>query len=113
MSQPCQVCLRAHRDGWWGEGHAGTHCRDCHTSWAGLNEQHCVVCHRHFTNIKAADAHRVNGACQDPATLRRENGSAVLVPSTRRRRYPVVTWALADGRQTCRDWPQSPPTAVA
>jgi hypothetical protein len=100
----CVVCEHADAHGWWGPNHQGrTHCRGCHGSWSiGTDIQHCVTCHRTFTNVRAADFHRVRGECRDPATVRDRQHRPRLAPS-RRHRGPGTTvqiWALAEHRDS-------------
>lgn len=47
----CAICVHADEHGWWGPGHRGTH---------------CTQCHRHFGSNEAGDAHRLGDACRDP-----------------------------------------------
>lgn len=61
----CPTCAEHGR---WPQGHIGTHCRECHDSWAG-NGAHTMCCHRTFSSNNAADAHLRRGICTDPATL--------------------------------------------
>lgn len=99
---PCSVCEHADRTGSWVDapGHEGlTHCRRCHGSWSRASElQHCTVCCRTFTNVRAADLHRQNGVCVDPAAVVNKFGRRLLRRSTRRRdpRLTVTVWALGD-----------------
>ena len=80
----CDICAYADEHFWWGPplaavvGYGGTHCRDCHRSWHGRAEAHCVRCHAHFSSGYAADLHLVRGECADPGTLRSRNGNPVL-----------------------------------
>lgn len=99
MPEPCAPCAHAARHGWWGPNHRGTHCRGCHRSWTGLAEAHCVGCHEHFTTNGTADLHRQAGQCVPPGSLRRKDGSPVLVPSTKARFHSGVTWGQPDNRQ--------------
>ena len=57
----CATCAFADTHGWWGPGHAGTHCRRCHLSWASTAQAHCVVCCAHFTTAAVADRHWCDG----------------------------------------------------
>lgn len=59
----CDPCLNAHKYGWWGPDHKGTHCRGCHRSWTALKESHCPECHQSFSADSLADRHRVGGRC--------------------------------------------------
>lgn len=74
-----------------------THCRGCHGSWARRTElQHCTGCHRTFTNVRAADMHRIAGRCVDPAEIvAPKTGKPKLMVSTRPRdpRTTVEVWA--------------------
>lgn len=68
----CPVCAFADEHGWWGPGHRGTHCRDCHRSWTALKEAHCTACHEHFSTDAHAQSHRgPNGSCRHPSAVLR------------------------------------------
>lgn len=51
-------------------------CSGCGARWTGLTMAHCAApgCHATFSSAASFDAHRVNGQCQDPASLRVEKG---------------------------------------
>lgn len=90
----CEPCEHADREGWWGPGHRGTHCRNCHRSWTGYAEAHCVECCLHFSTDRVADAHRVGGRCMtlsDLMAVHRPTGARVFDVSTRASGL-VVTW---------------------
>lgn len=101
----CAVCAHADETGSWVDapGFDGmTHCRECHGSWRRQAEfQHCTVCHRTFTNWRAADMHREGGRCLDPAAVTGpKSGKAKLARSIRRldSRTTVELWARAGER---------------
>lgn len=85
----CRVCEKPH--GAWPKWHVGTHCCDCHTSWAGIAAAHTMCCHRTFSSNTAADAHLKKGKCTDPAVL-----SFVLVE----RAHGYTYWTPVIGVQT-------------
>jgi hypothetical protein len=58
-------------------------CSGCPTRWTSLSEAHCPVCHEHFRTMNAADRHRRNNTCTDPATATNRAGDALFVLSTR------------------------------
>jgi len=62
----CETCVRRLTSG---RSHLTdpVHCRRCHLTWTGNEAQHCVVCHRTFATITAADAHRRGVEHIDPA----------------------------------------------
>lgn len=73
----CKVCAYAAIHACWPKDHRGTHCRDCHRSWTGLKEAHCVTCHEHFSTDAHAESHRGSrGACVHPASVLRKDGEA-------------------------------------
>lgn len=90
----CDACEHAVLHGWWGELPHGsiTHCSSCHRSWGSKREVHCVSCCEHFVSPRVADAHRRNGACEDPATATLTDGRLRF---SARERPGGVTWALA------------------
>lgn len=98
----CTVCAHADRTGSWVDlpGFDGmTHCRGCHGSWRRQSEvQHCTGCHRSFTNVGAADMHRDNGRCLDPAT--------VVGPKSRKPKLALSTRKM-DPRSTIELWAQA------
>lgn len=67
----CPTCSYAEGNGWWGPGHAGTHCQGCHRSWTSKAQSHCSECCRHFGSDSAGDAHRRGDRCVDPAGVER------------------------------------------
>jgi hypothetical protein len=78
----CVPCSNAEIRGWWGPDHKGTHCRDCHRSWTGTTQVHCVGCHEHFTSARAFDAHLTHCAPDARETLPvavRNDGNPVFV----------------------------------
>lgn len=98
----CATCTFADKHGSWAEHMPGlTHCRTCHVTWPMRSEfQHCVGCHRTFTNWRACDSHRGPDGCRDPATVRDRHGRNRLALSTRKLRSgsTVALWAMADHR---------------
>jgi hypothetical protein len=93
--EDCQPCDHAAREGWWGPGHRGTHCQDCHRSWTGYAEAHCAECHLHFSTDHVAAAHRVGDHCMtlsDLRAVRRESGSPVFDTRSRASGLVVVWW---------------------
>ena len=62
----CEHCEHAHRYGWWGPRHKGTHCRRCHLSWTARAQQHCTVCCSHFSSESAANLHWGSGESSKP-----------------------------------------------
>lgn len=79
----CGACVHAAEHGWWGDiAPARTHCCDCHRSWRSLLEAHCTMCHRHFFNPKAFDAHLSAGGCHDPKVVTRRDGRPRLQLTT-------------------------------
>jgi len=70
-------------------------CYECGREWTEAGDAHCANCHRHFSSDSAFDLHqrldhrpckghpqsRCAGVsvCQDPATLRKRDGSLRLV----------------------------------
>jgi hypothetical protein len=77
----CEPCIHAMEHGWWGDiAPARTHCRDCHRSWRSRIEGHCTLCHSHFFNPKAFDAHLTAEGCRPPATVARRDGQPRLHP---------------------------------
>jgi hypothetical protein len=69
MTAACDPCAHAAAHGWWGPDHRGTHCRDCHASWAGYARAHCTVCHETFASAGVAEAHWLRGVHHDPSTV--------------------------------------------
>jgi len=67
---PCAVCSYADEHGWWGPGHKGTHCRDCHRSWTGTAKAHCTLCHETFSTNGVADLHWLRGVHHEPCTVK-------------------------------------------
>jgi hypothetical protein len=65
----CAPCAHAKEHGWWGPGFVGTHCTECHRSWAAKTQSHCGECHRHFGSESAGDDHRRKGKCIDPVGI--------------------------------------------
>ena len=63
----CDVC----RHDYW--PHA--HCPDCHRSWFGLEQCHCVVCHQTFASDEVFLRHQTDGGCVDPGTILRKDGT--------------------------------------
>lgn len=45
-------------------------CPHCGRQWTGKRECHCTICHRHFSTVDGFDAHRPEGKCADPLTVR-------------------------------------------
>jgi hypothetical protein len=93
----CKACTHAETHGWWGPGlPAPVHCDDCHRYWKSHRESHCATCCRHFASIDAFDTHLdAGGRCQDPATLRRQDGRPRMLMRT----TPLGdTWALVNYR---------------
>jgi hypothetical protein len=88
---PCAYVAIHHQ---WGDTLAPgrSHCRDCHRTWASLIEGHCAVCHHHFANYPAFDAHFDGDEHVDPATVLRLNGKPKL---TYRTTVFGKTWRLA------------------
>jgi hypothetical protein len=81
----CGPCLHGVDYGWWGEIEpARTHCTGCHRSWRSHREAHCARCHRHFASDAAHQAHFRDGACQDPNTAARTDGSPRFAGETNR-----------------------------
>lgn len=70
----CDYCRYAKDHGWWGPDMpaGGTHCRDCHETWAGKAMAHCTCCHLTFSTNGAADrAHKKDGSVYSKASLKR------------------------------------------
>lgn len=44
-------------------------CSKCPAEWTGATMCHCSACHETFTGITLFDAHRIRGACADPAAV--------------------------------------------
>ena len=62
-------------------------CR-CGRTWDSTVQCHCPSCHRQFAGVTAFDDHRVSfgyrtglRTCRDPATMRRKDGTLILVAS--------------------------------
>jgi hypothetical protein len=68
-SERCSICQYARQHGGWPSGHKGTHCRDCHHSWSGSSQAHCVVCHGQFATNGVGDHHWLHGRHVDPSTV--------------------------------------------
>lgn len=66
----CAICEHADRHASWPAGHAGTHCRRCHQSWAGSRLAHCAVCCQTFTSDSVAELHWRRGRHIDPAEVK-------------------------------------------
>lgn len=90
----CSICTYAKANGWWGpELRSGTHCRDCHRSWTGLKEIHCVLCCKHFSTPENLDKHKTSaGKCKDPARLKKQDGTPVLMEVQRKSGSVWVGW---------------------
>ena len=54
------------------------HCRECHRSWTGHTQAHCVSCHSHFSTPSAFDKHITDEGCRQPEQLRDKHGNYVL-----------------------------------
>ena len=66
----CDLCANNLRDGWWGVAGV-THCHQCHRTWGGFRQAHCVLCCRHFSTDGAAEQHRKNDRCMSDRSLER------------------------------------------
>lgn len=77
----CRICVVALETGSWPVEHKGSHCPDCHRSWAGRRESHCPGCHAHFSADSVGDKHRRKGACltrEEMLTTQSEAGVPVF-----------------------------------
>lgn len=73
-----------------------SHCSECHLSWAGHAECHCADCCRHFSGDSAFRAHRRDGECRDPSTLKDKHGNPRFVPVEKRSKLGVrFVWCRA------------------
>lgn len=87
----CQWCQKRAEIGWYGDPKIH-HCRDCHRTWTGTSQAHCVNCHHHFSSNSAADRHLVNDSCYPPQEVRDSNGVPKL--GLRKDKYGY-TWSFA------------------
>lgn len=68
----CVPCGHASEHGWFGLK-SGTHCRQCHRTWTGAKQAHCVTCCRHFSSPSTFDFHfGKEGEHRDPMQKNRE-----------------------------------------
>lgn len=96
----CPTCSYADAHGWWGPDHQGTHCRDCHRSWASKAQAHCAVCCAHFTTDGVAELHWRSSRHVDPSQVDGLYLGPDGVWSTSAERDPGAMAArLATGRQ--------------
>lgn len=96
------------------------HCRDCHRTWTGTSQAHCVGCHHHFSSNSAADRHVIDGECRPPEQCVTSNGVPLLGLRTDKWGR---TWSFAgDGtpwwlakHESLEDLPEGmpPPTGTA
>lgn len=71
-----------------------------------MREAHCTVCHAHFRNTEAFDAHLTTDACAPPATFVRQDGR----PRFRERQTKWgPMWALASYRDLPEHWDTDSP----
>lgn len=89
--KPCGWCMNKAELGWYGDPKIH-HCRDCHRTWTGTSQAHCVNCHHHFSSNSAADRHLVNDSCYPPQEVRDSNGVPRL--GLRKDKYGY-TWSFA------------------
>ncbi len=95
----CPTCTHADKHGWWGPGHAGTHCRGCHRSWTSKAQAHCTICHGHFVTDGVAELHWRGYTHLDPADAGLHLGPDAIW-STSATRDPSATAArLAAARE--------------
>lgn len=73
----CAICKVKAEKGWWGDPQIH-HCRECHRSWSGTTQAHCVSCHHHFSTNSASDRHLVDGMCKPPSECFTTNGVPLL-----------------------------------
>lgn len=100
MREPCRVCAHSKSTGSFGLA-GKTHCRDCHRTWSGTTQAHCVRCHQHFSCVRAADRHMVfadeldSGYCLHPSDVLNKREEHVLAV-----RVDVhgPTWHFAEDR---------------
>ena len=76
----CAIGAHGLEHGWWGPTvpPGRVHHKCCHTTTSG-RRPHCVACCATFTTERAADIHRRNGTCLDPATITTKTGAPKLV----------------------------------
>lgn len=66
----------------------------CGATWTGKSTCHCGGCHRTFSSLSGFDRHQTAlpehpwVVCRDPATMRKKDGSPVLVLSGDTWRWP-------------------------
>lgn len=89
--KPCQWCEKRNEIGWYGDAKIH-HCRDCHRTWTGTSQVHCVRCHHHFSSHSACDRHLLNEICQPPQEVRDKDGVPRL--GLRQDKYGY-TWSFA------------------
>ncbi len=87
-------------------------CAGCDRRWTGTSEAHCASCHHHFSGVTHFDAHRRDGHCVDPATIRGKDGQPALRLSERPNGpvwHSATPWpfsAAHGGRQTLESTPE-------
>jgi len=90
-SNKCTWCEVRAELGWYGDAKIH-HCRDCHRTWTGTAQVHCVRCHHHFSSYSACDRHLLDEMCQPPQEVRDKDGVPRL--GLRQDKYGY-TWSFA------------------
>lgn len=50
----------------------------CGATWGGYSRCHCAACHLTFSGITYFDAHRRNGLCLAPTSIKKKDGAPLM-----------------------------------